>query len=204
MSRFGPDPHAFFDHVYAIGAPWEIGGVQPAMAELVEQFAPRGPALDLGCASGDLSIHLARQGVAVIGVDFVRAAIEEAEAKRSSLPAEVADLLTFAVADATRPSELGTFGSVFDSGFLHLLDADESASLIEDLGRALVRGGRLYLHEFGVEFPVDNVPRAITETEVRERFTAAAGWRILHIAEAEFLSTVAAPTPAIIACIEKG
>ena len=203
MSRFGPNPHAFFKSVYQNAAPWEIGGVQPAMASLIEQFPPRDPVLDLGCASGDLAIHLARLGHEVQGVDFVERAIEQANAKRAALPTEVAQRLSFSVADATRPSALGRFGSAFDSGFLHLLDAQESDRFVDDLSLALVAGGRLYLHEFAVEFPIENVPRAITEDEVRSRFAESAGWRVLHVASAEFLNTVAAPTPAIVACIER-
>lgn len=203
MSRFGSDPHAFFSSVYQGAAPWEIGGVQPAMQRLIEQFPPRDPALDLGCASGDLAIHLARLGHQALGVDFVRSAIEQANAKRVSLPGDVAERLTFEVADAMRPSALGRFGSVFDSGFMHLLDTDETAALVEDLASAIVPGGRLYLHEFAVEFPIENVPRAITEDELRRRFTEEAGWRILHVGAAEFLNTVAAPTAAIAACIER-
>ena len=203
MSRFGPDPRAFFDAVYQGSVPWEIGGVQPAMASLIERYPPRGPVLDLGCASGELCIHLARLGHDVVGVDFVERAIERANAKRSELPDDVAERVRFGVADASRPSEIGRFGSVFDSGFLHLLDAEATERLLEDLARTLVAGGRLYLHEFAVEFPVANVPRAVTEREVRERFARAAGWRILHVGPAEFQSTVAAPTPAIVACVER-
>ncbi len=203
MSRFGSDPHAFFNSVYQGVAPWEIGGVQPAMGRMIEQFPPLGPVLDLGCASGDLSIHLARLGHEVLGVDFVESAIEQANAKRATLPHEVAQRLLFRVADATRPSALGRFGSVFDSGFLHLLDEDETARLVKDLSVAIVPGGCLYLHEFAVEFPIENVPRAVTEDELRLRFTHAAGWRILHVASAGFLNTVASPTAAIAACIER-
>lgn len=203
MSRFGPDPQAFFTSVYRGAAPWEIGGAQPAMADLIEQFPPRDPVLDVGCASGDLAIYLAHRGHEVLGVDFVESAIEQAQAKRSSLPEEVAGRLTFAVADATRPSALGQFGAVFDSGFLHLLDAEETDSYVSELAAALMQGGRLYLHEFAVEFPIENVPRAVVESELRERFTEAAGWRILHIGQVEFENTVAAPTPAIAACMER-
>lgn len=203
MSRFGSDPRSFFTSVYHGAAPWEIGGIQPAMQALIEQFPPRDPALDLGCASGDLAIHLARLGHEALGVDFVESAIEQANAKCSTLPDDVAQRLTFRVADATRPSALGRFGSVFDSGFMHLLDEEETARLVEDVSVALVPSGRLYLHEFAIEFPIENVPRAITEDELRARFSEAAGWRILHIASAEFLNTVAAPTAAIVACIER-
>ena len=203
MSRFGPDPHAFFDAVYQGAVPWDIGAVQPAMAALIERYPPQGPALDLGCAAGDLVLHLARLGHEALGVDFVERAIDLANAKRAALPDAVAQRASFRVGDASRPSALGRFGSVFDSGFTHLLDAEATDVLARDLARALVPSGRHYLHAFAVEFPVPNVPRAVTEGEVRERFAESAGWRVLHVAPAEFANTVAAPTPAIVACIER-
>ena len=98
---------------------------------------------------------------------------------------------------------MGRFGSVFDSGFLHLLDEEESDRFIDDLASALVPGGRYYLHEFAVEFPVENVPRAVTEVELRTRFSEASGWRILDVGPAEFHSTAAPPVAAIVACIER-
>lgn len=203
MSRFGTDPRAFFAAVYEGAVPWDIGRAQPAMAELIERFPPTGPALDLGCASGDLVFHLARQGVEAVGVDFVARAIDEANARRAELPEAVARRVRFEVADATRPSTLGRFGSVFDSGFTHLLEPDACDRLATELAAALVPGGRLYLHAFAVEFPVPNVPRAVTEHEVRERFAPEAGWQVLHVAAAGFENTVAAPTPAIVACVER-
>lgn len=203
MNRFGDDPRAFFDAVYQGDVPWEIGTVQPAMATLIERFPPEGPALDLGCASGDLVIHLARLGLEAVGVDFVERAIEGANAKRAELPDAVAQHVRFEVADATRPSALGRFASVFDSGFMHLLDVEVCDRLATDLAATLVPGGRLYLHEFAVEFPVPNVPRAVTESELRGRFTEPEGWRVLHVAPAGFANTVAAPTPAIVACVER-
>jgi SAM-dependent methyltransferase len=203
VTRFGHDPHAFFDAVYRGEVPWAIGGVQPAMAALIERFQPEGPALDLGCAYGDLVIHLARLGVQAVGVDYVERAIEEANARRSELPTDVAERVLFDVADATRPSALGRFKSVFDSGFMHLLDAEACDRLAVELAEALLPGGRLYLHEFAVEFPVPNVPRAVTERELRDRFAESAGWRLLHVGPAGFANRVAAPTPAIVACVER-
>jgi SAM-dependent methyltransferase len=142
------------------------------MASLISKYPPCDPALDLGCGSGDLAICLALLGHEVLGVDFVETAIDEANRKRDGLPSGVASLLTFRVADAARPSALGKFRSVFDSGFLHLLDDDESDVFVDELALALVGGGRYYLHEFAVEFPIENVPRAVTEVELRERFTS--------------------------------
>lgn len=62
----------------------------------------------------------------------------------------------------------------------------------------------VYVGDFvarAIEFPVPNVPRAVTEGEVRERF--GVGWNVLHVGPAEFVNMVAAPTPAIVACVER-
>lgn len=204
MSRFGSDPHAFFDSVYQESAPWDIGGAQPAMASLLVDYPPNDPILDVGCGSGDLAIHLAQSGHEVTGIDFIEAAISQSDEKRADLPAGVARLLRFQVADAMRPSLLGKrFGSVVDSGFLHLLDQDESDYFLGDLATVLVPGGRYYLHEFSVDLPIKNVPRQVTESELRSRFSEEKGWRILDIRPAEFHSRVAPPVAAIVACVER-
>lgn len=204
MGRFGEDPHAFFGAVYGNTAPWEVGGAQPAMAQLLEEFPPSGTVLDLGSATGDLAIHLAKLGHRVVGVEFVESAVAQAREKASALPPEVAALLSFEVGDATRPSSLGNdFGAVVDSGFFHLLDSDETDRFVEDLGRALRSGGRYYLHEFAIEFPIDNVPRAVTREELDARFNEESGWRVLTVRDVEFLNIVAQPTAAIAAVIER-
>lgn len=203
MSRFGSDPLAFFEAVYLEPAPWDIGRPQPAMVALVTEYPPEGPVLDVGCGSGDLAIHIAKAGLPALGVDFVEEAITQARAKMDALPPDVSGRLDFRVADALRPSLLGqSFGAVVDSGFYHLFDPDQCERFVDDLALALRPGGRYYLHEFAVDFPVPNVPREVTETELRERFTPERGWRVLTIRSGEFLSQVA-PVPATLACIER-
>lgn len=202
MSRFGSDPLSFFEAVYREPAPWDIGGPQPAMAALLTEYAPEGPVLDVGCGSGDLAIHLAESGIETLGIDFVEEAITQARAKKNTLPLEVAGRLDFRVADALRPSLLRkTFGAVVDSGFYHLFDSGQCERYVDELAQVLRVGGRCYLHEFAVTFPVPNVPRQVTESELRERFTLERGWQILTIRAGEFLSRVA-PVPATLACIE--
>jgi len=204
VGRFGSDPRAFFDSVYDDTAPWEVGGAQPAMKRLLAAHPPSSPVLDLGSATGDLAMYLATLGHEVLGIEFVRSAVEQARHKASQLPRDVADRLRFEVTDAARPSALGmAFGAVTDSGFLHLLDEDESDLFIEDLGKALAVGGRYYLHEFAVEFPIENVPRAVTEQELTSRFNPQTGWRILELFDTEFHNRVAQPTKAVAACIQK-
>lgn len=203
MTRFGPDPQAFFDGIYQDVAPWDVGRAQPALTELLEEHPPHGPVLDLGCGTGDLAIHIARQGLEVLGVDTAATAIAEARRRADDLPPEVAARLEFRVGDALHPSRLGrSFGAIVDSGFLHLFEAEQRDLLARELALALVPGGRYYLLAFAVEFPIPNTPLRVTEEEIRSRFTVEAGWQLLAARPAEFLSRLE-PVPAIAACVEK-
>jgi cyclopropane fatty-acyl-phospholipid synthase-like methyltransferase len=204
LSRFGSDPLAFFNAVYNHAAPWDIGAVQPAMAALLAKYPPTGPVLDVGCGSGDLAIYLAQLGYQVSGIDFVETAIAQAEEKKRALAPESARLLTFQVADASKPAGLGRqLGAVVDSGFFHLFDSEDCKEFVVELAATLMPSGRYYMHEFAIEFPVPNMPRRISEEEVRAHFTAERGWHIKEIQSVEFFSRVAPPVPAICACLER-
>ncbi|HYC51246.1 MAG TPA: class I SAM-dependent methyltransferase [Gemmatimonadaceae bacterium] len=203
MNAFGPDPKAFFDDVYRNAAPWDIGSPQPALVELFAAFPPTDPVLDVGCGSGDLAIYLAEHGHEVTGVDFAEVGIELARRKSLALPRDVSERLTFRVADALAPDRLGRqFGTVVDSGFLHVLDQKARDTFAESLARTLAPGGRYYLLAFATEFDMPNTPRKVTEEELRTRFEFARGWVVHSIRPAEFLSTFA-PVPAIAACFER-
>jgi SAM-dependent methyltransferase len=203
MSRFGPDPQAFFDAVYRQTPPWDIGGPQPALEALLDELPPSGPVLDVGCGSGDHAIALARRGLHVVGVEIVAEAIAQARAKAQALSPELAERLDFQVADALRPSLLGRqFGAVVDSGFLHLFDPEAAERFAAELATSLRPGGRYYLLAFAVQFDIPNVPRAVTVEELQARFTPERGWRILAMREALFQNRVAT-TPATCACVER-
>lgn len=200
MSRFSPD---FFDSVYRETPPWDIAAAQPAILALLDEHPPEGPALDVGCGSGDHAVALAERGVQVLGVDVVEAAIAQARSRADALPPEAARLLEFQVGDALHPTLLQRrFGAVVDSGFFHLFEQDERDRFAHELAATLLPGGRYYLLAFAVEFPIANTPRLVSEDEVRARFTAEAGWRILTVRPAQFESRIA-PVPAVAACIER-
>lgn len=201
MSRFEP---GFFDSIYGDAPPpWDVGKAQPALSALFDAHPPEGPVLDAGCGSGDLAIDLAGRGLDVIGVDIVEAAIAQARQKADALPAEVARRLEFRVADALRPTLLGRpFGAVVDSGFFHLFDPPTRDAYADEIAAALRPGGRLYLLEFATEFPVPNTPLKVTDDELRARFTAERGWRVLALRAATFESRIA-PVPAVAACFER-
>ena len=201
MSRFGPDPRAFFDTIYEGEAPWDIGAPQPGLARLLEELPPEGRVLDLGCGTGDLAIWLAQRGHPVLGVDFAEAAVVEARA-RAARAGSLRAPLEFEVGDATRPAQLGRgFGAVVDSGFYHLFDEAGREALAAELALALAPGGRYYLQAFALEFEMENTPMQVSEAELRTRFGPGRGWQVLAVREAEFLSRVAPPVPAIAACL---
>ena len=203
MGRFGPDPHRFFADVYREQAPWDTGDAQPDLLKLLEEFPPVSPVLDVGCGPGDLAIAVARMGYDVTGIDFVETAIDQARAKVATLPRSIAQRLEFRVADALTPSRLGrSFGAVVDSGFHHLFDLEERDAFASDLAACLVPGGRYYMLEFAVTFPVPNSPREVTEDEIRARFSTSKGWDLKVCRATEFQSRVAL-VPAIAACIER-
>ena len=64
----------------------------------------KGHALDLGCGEGEHAVALAKKGWQVIGVDFVRKAIENA--KNAAEKSGVADKTEFLVGDVARLENL--------------------------------------------------------------------------------------------------
>ena len=84
MQRFGPDPRTFFASVYDTDAPWDIGGPQPALVQLISEFPLEEPVLDVGSGSGDLAIWIAKNGTKVVGLDFVPAAVALAQKRAES------------------------------------------------------------------------------------------------------------------------
>ena len=203
MMRFGGDHARFFGAVYQGEAPWDIGTPQPALTQMFETFPLRSPVLDVGCGSGDLAIWIARHGHDAVGVDLVSAAIARARQKQGFLPLDIGRNLEFRVSDALRPALLGRrFASVVDSGFYHLFEQDDCARFAEELAHVLEPGGRYYLLAFAAELPAPDVPRAVTELELRAHFNARSGWRVLDVRAAEFVSRVGV-VPAICACFER-
>lgn len=203
MSRFGSNPQEFFDSVYQNTPPWDVGGPQPALVELAAVYPPEGPALDVGCGAGDHVFWLAQLGLPALGIDFVEAAVLQARQKAQTAPGGGGGVPEFLVADGLRPRLLGrNFRTVVDSGFYHLFDPAAGEAYLDELTQVLLPGGRLYLLAFAVEFAIPNSPRGITEEELRSRFTADRGWRLLDLRPAQFQNRIA-PVPAVAACVER-
>src|SRR3954447_2934524 len=91
-----------FESAYSSGtAPWIIDEPQPAVVELERDGWIRGEVLDPGCGTGENTIHLARLGYQMLGIDFSPRAVRHARANAAARQATA----RFEVANAF---ELGT------------------------------------------------------------------------------------------------
>ncbi|WP_100485980.1 class I SAM-dependent methyltransferase [Mycobacteroides abscessus] len=133
--------------MYAVSvAPWDIGGPQPAIRQLVALGAVRGEVLDPGCGTGWHAIEYARAGCSVTGVDLAPTAV--ARARRNTQSAGIT--AQFIVGDATALDYEARFDTVVDSKFFDNLDSAEARGrYLQSLHRAMKPQGRLFLYGFG-------------------------------------------------------
>ena len=166
--------------------PWDIGGPQPVVQQLVAYGAIRGEVLDPGTGPGYHAIHYASQGYSATGIDGSPTAIERA--KRNAERAGVQ--VDFQVADATRLDGFeGRFDTVVDSAFYHVFMDDEATQTryAQALHRATKPGARLFMFEFGPHnvnglqwkgIPADNFDRVL----------GAGGWRVDYLGATTYLA----------------
>src|SRR6516225_6456162 len=178
---------AAFEELYAgqVLVPWDIGGPQPVVQQLVAYGALRGEVLDPGTGPGYHAIHYASHGYPTTGIDGSPAAIELA--KRNAERAGVQ--VDFQVADATKLEGFdGRFDTVVDSAFYHVFMDDEQTQkqYVQALHRATKPGARLFMLEFGrhnvngVQFdglPADNF----------ERVLGAGGWHVDYVGTSTYV-----------------
>jgi SAM-dependent methyltransferase len=126
-----------------------------------------GKALDLGCGNGRNSIHLARVGFSVEGVDFSEVAI--AWATQQARDAGVAVRLHHAsVFDL--PLEAGSYDLVYDSGCFHHMPPHRRLPYVERVADALKPGGM-----FGMTCFRPEGGSGLSDAEVYERGTLGGG-----------------------------
>ena len=172
--------------------PWDIGGPQPAVQQLVAYGAIRGEVLDPGTGHGYNAIYYASQGYSVTGIDGSPTAIEQAKhnAERAGVKVD------FQVADATKLDGLqNRFDTVVDSAFYHVFMGDEAVqvSYAQALHRATKPGARLFMFEFaphnvnGIQWdgiPADNF----------ERVLGGSGWHLDYLGPTTYHSRWAPDT----------
>ena len=166
MYRFGVTPW----ERYATAAAASIA----ARLDREETGRPRplGRALDLGCGRGQYTPELARRGWEAVGIDYVPAAIEAAQANSPGV-----DGLSYVVGDVTRlPSaRLGMFDFFLDIGCFQGLDAGQRQSQGEGVSALANPRATLLLLSFG-----PSRWRWLVEGASQEEVeTAFAGWEML-------------------------
>ena len=166
--------------------PWDIGGPQPVVQQLVAFGGIRGEVLDPGTGPGYHAIYFAQQGYSATGVDGSATAI--ARARRNAERAGVR--VDFHVADATKLQGFeDRFDTVVDSAFYHVLMGDEAtqARYAQALHRSTKPGARLYMFEFSPH-NVNGLQWEAIPADNFERVLGRSGWRIDYLGGSTYLA----------------
>lgn len=158
-------------------APWDIGEPQQAVRRLTSEGAFGGAVLDAGCGTGENALHIASQGVPVLGFDVAETALSTAREKATArgLDAE------FILADAFHLDRLDRrFDTVLDCGLLHTFDAEERQAYLASLASVTELGADLHLLCFSDAGP-DTGPHPLSAVELRAAFAVHTGWRVATI-----------------------
>ena len=199
-----PPPERPIAHVYDAayaGVPnWDIGRPQRAFVRLAEAGLVRGPVLDVGCGTGELSLFLARRGHDVLGIDLSPLAIRQAREKARWRRIE-ARFLVWDALDLPRLGAAGlAFRTVVDSAMFHVLGDRERDRFVAGLGE-VVRPGGLYC-VLGDARSDDRGVYGITPAELRRRFGEAGGWEVVFAYETGFERRWST-TPAYFVCLRR-
>src|ERR1700742_1145319 len=173
--------------------PWDIGGPQPVVQQLVALGAVKGDVLDPGTGPGHHAIYYASKGYSATGIDGSAGALARARGNRQRAGVSV----NFELADATKLDGLeARFDTVVDCAFYHTFstDPDLQRSYAEALHRATKPGARLYMFEFG-EHNVNGfkMPRSLSEDDFRQVFPTA-GWEITYMGPTTYHVNISAET----------
>ena len=179
MSTDPSDPtaidHEFADRYQSGQTPWDIGHVQPAIAQFRDLVG--GKVLDVGCGTGETALFFAGRDLLVTGVDAEAAALDQArrKAEESGLPVE------FIQHDACELGRLpGTYDTVVDCLFFHVLSDEQRIRYVSGLRQTLRPGGTLVLLVFSDQEPPGAGPRRISAFDLAMSFARGFICRDLH------------------------
>ncbi|MUL41340.1 class I SAM-dependent methyltransferase [Streptomonospora sp. PA3] len=176
---------SFFDAAYENEtAPWVIGEPQPEVVALERDGRIGGAVLDPGCGTGEHTIHLARLGYDVRGVDFSPRAVEMARANA----AEQGVAAEFAVADAfALGEEERRYDTVVDSALFHMFEEADRTAYAASLHAACRPGGVVHLLALSDAGP--GFGPQVGDDAIRHAF--GAGWELEDLRTATYRCYVA-------------
>jgi SAM-dependent methyltransferase len=189
MTRPDPTDPSRFEQMYRdeqtshglpTATPWDIGGPQPVVQQLVALGAVKGEVLDPGTGPGHHAIYYASKGYSATGIDASPAGLQRAQDNARKAGVSV----NFELADATKLDGFDNrFDTVVDCAFYHTFSTDPQLQLsyARALHRATKPGARLYMFEFGAhDVNGFRMPRALSEDDFRQVFPEA-GWEIGYL-----------------------
>ncbi len=177
-----------FEQAYIDGTPpWVIDEPQPAVVGLERAGGFRGRVLDIGCGTGEHTLHLAALGYDVLGADAAPSALARARAaaERRGVAAR------FTAVDALDPRALGALGvfdTVLDSALFHIFDAADQARYADALRRTCGPGATVHLLALSTHGP--GFGPEIDEAEIRTAF-GRPGWEVGDVATTTYRGVVA-------------
>src|SRR3984893_4129578 len=165
------DPTRFYEmyrdarraHVLPAATPWDIGGPQPVVKQLVSLGAVKGEVLDPGTGPGHHAIYYASQGYSATGIDASPTGLERARenARRAGVS------VNFQLADATKLEGFeNRFDTVFGCAFYQPFSSEPELqrSYARALHRATKPGARLHMFEVGAgNVNGFQMPRSLSE-----------------------------------------
>ncbi|BDB43353.1 MULTISPECIES: class I SAM-dependent methyltransferase [Mycobacterium] len=200
MTTFDPNDPTRFEESYRneqvvrglpAATPWDIGGPQPVVQQLVALGAVTGEVLDPGTGPGHHAIYYASQGLSATGIDGSPTAIERARQNAAKAGVSV----DFRVADATKLDGFdGRSDTVVDCAFYHTFSTapELQRSYARALHRATKPGARLYMFEFGAhDVNGFKMLRSLSENAFRDVLPDA-GWEIGYLGPTTYRVNISA------------
>jgi SAM-dependent methyltransferase len=138
-------------------------------------YCSGGRVVDFGCGTCWPSLPLASRGMTLVGVDLSLTQLRRA---RQLAHAQGIDNIQLICADRIPAGMQSSADGVLIHALLHHLDHDQMRELLQDVARALRRGGRLYIYE-----PVGPVQRShFSLTRLLEKAVGAIFWILDNLA----------------------
>jgi SAM-dependent methyltransferase len=188
-TQFDPTDPTRFEEMYRddkvshglpAATPWDIGGPQPVVQQLVALGAIKGEVLDPGTGPGHHAIYYASKGYSATGIDGSEGALGRARANAQKAGVTV----DFELADATKLEGLdGRFDTVVDCAFYHTFSTEPELqkSYAQALWRATKPGARLYMFEFGAhDVNGFKMLRSLSEDDFTQVLPLG-GWEITYL-----------------------
>ncbi|MET0188742.1 MAG: class I SAM-dependent methyltransferase [Pseudonocardia sediminis] len=177
-----------FEQAYLDGTPpWVIDEPQPAIVVLERAGGFRGRVLDIGCGTGEHTLHLASLGHDVLGADAAPSAL----ARARTAAAERGVTARFTEVDALDPAglrALGGFDTVLDSALFHIFDARDRVRYADALLGVCAPGATLHLLALSTRGP--GFGPEIDESDIRTAFDRP-GWRVAGVETSTYRGVVA-------------